>query len=98
MEGDKMTGTTPGAIVSGVPYEVSAEDGQTPPSTLDEFAGPVTMHAHGPTGDHVISGAGEDPHDGAVRVHEKDRGGTGKDVRVWTVTPAADREGFDAEG
>lgn len=92
-----MTSSTPDPIVSGVPYEVSGVEGR-PPSTLDEFAGPVTMHAHGPTGDHEVSGAGEDPQDGAVRVHEKDHDGTGKDVRVWTVTPAIDREGFDAEG
>ena len=56
------------------------------------------MHTHGPTGDHDICGAGEHPHDGAVRLHEKDRDGTGKDVRVWTVRPAPDRNGFDAAG
>lgn len=92
-----MTDTTPAMIVSGVPYEVTGVAGQAP-STLDEFAGPVTMQTQGPTGEHEVLGAGEHPHDGAVRVHEKNHGGTGKDVRVWTVTPALDRDGFDAAG
>lgn len=92
-----MTNSTPAMIVSGVPYEVTEVEGRTP-STLEEFAGDVTIHTQGPTGDHEVSGAGEHPHDGAVRVHEKDHDGTGKDVRVWTVSPAPDREGFDAEG
>lgn len=92
-----MASPTPQPIVSGVPYAVRGVEGRTP-STLDEFAGPVTVHTHGPTGDHEFSGAGEDPDDGAVRVHEKDHDGTGKDVRVWTVTPAPDGKGFDAEG
>ncbi|MEE6272399.1 hypothetical protein [Georgenia wangjunii] len=92
-----MTSSTPGPIVSGVPYEVTDLGGQAP-STLEEFAGPVTMHTHGPTGDHEISGTGEQPLDGAVRLHEKDHEGTGKDVRVWTVRSATDREGFDAAG
>jgi hypothetical protein len=92
-----MTDSIPAMIVSGVPYEVTEVEGRTP-SALEEFAGPVTIHTHGPTGDHEVSGAGERPHDGVVRLHEKDHHGTGKDVRVWTVSPAHDREGFDAEG
>ena len=92
-----MTDATPAMIVSGVPYEVTGVDGRTP-FTLEEFAGPVRVHTHGPTGDHEVCGAGEHPHDGVVRVHEKDHDGTGKDVRVWTVSPAPDREGFDAAG
>jgi hypothetical protein len=92
-----MSSSDPAMIVSGVPYDVTGVDGR-PPSTLEEFTGPVTMHTHGPTGDHEISGAGEHPHDGTVRLHEKDHHGTGKDVRVWTVTPAPDRKGFDAAG
>lgn len=90
-----MTDTTPAMIVSGVPYRVTGVEGQAP-SALEEFSGSVTMQTHGPTGDHEVSGAGEHEHDGAVRVHEKDHGG--KDVRVWTVSPALDREGFDAAG
>ena len=82
-------------IVSGVPYEVTGVQGEVPVA-LSEFAGDVTMTTHGPTGDHEVCGAGEDMHDGAVRVHEKDHGGTGKDVRVWTVSPTDD--GFVAEG
>ena len=92
-----MTSSTPDMVVSGVPYEVTGVEGRMP-STLEEFEGPVTMHTHGPTGDHEVAGAGEHPHDGAIRVHEKDHDGTGKDVRVWTVSPALDREGFDAAG
>jgi hypothetical protein len=84
-------------IVSGVPYEVTEVEGEAP-ATLAEFGGPVTMTTRGPTGEHQVSGSGGDEHDGAVRVHEKDHDGTGKDVRVWTVTPAADRDGFVAEG
>ena len=91
------TAATPAMIVSGVPYVVDDVQG-TQPSTLDEFAGPVTMHTHGPTGDHEVFGSGEHPHDGSVRVHEKDHEGTGKDVRVWTVSPAPDDDGFVAAG
>lgn len=92
-----MTESTPSMIASGVPYEVTEVEGGSP-STLDQFVGDVTMSTHGPTGNHDVCGAGERPHDGAVRVHEKDHHGTGKDVRVWTVSPAPGREGFDAEG
>lgn len=91
-----MTDSTPSMIASGVPYGVTDVEGHTPAS-LDEFTGQVTMHAHGPTGDHEVAGSGQEEHDGSVRVHEKDHHGTGKDVRVWTVSPAADGEGFDAE-
>ena len=92
-----MTSSNPAMIVSGVPYEVTGVEGRAP-STLEEFTGPVTMHTHGPTGDHEVTGAGEHPHDGTVRLHEKDHDGGGNDVRVWTVSPAPDRDGFDAAG
>ncbi|WP_250444515.1 hypothetical protein [Actinotalea sp. C106] len=92
-----MTDPTPPMIASGVPYDVIDVEGHTPAS-LDEFSGSVTMHTHGPTGDHEVSGACEHEHDGAVRLHEKDHHGTGRDVRVWTVTPGADGEGFGASG
>jgi hypothetical protein len=92
-----MTNITPAMIVSGVPYEVTELEGKAP-AVLEDFAGPITMHTQGATGDHEVCGSGEHVHDGAVRVHEKDHHGTGKDVRVWTVSPAADDDGFVAEG
>jgi hypothetical protein len=91
-----MTRPQPDMIVSGVPYEVTAVEGQAP-AELSDFTGPVTMTTHGPTGDHEVSGAGGSEHDGAVRVHEKDHEGTGKDVRVWTVSGGPD-DGFVAAG
>lgn len=84
-------------IVSGVPYAVTDVEGQEP-SHLADFTGQVTMHTEGPTGQHEVSGSCEHEHDGAVRVHQKDHHGTGKDVRVWTVSPATDHEGFVAAG
>ena len=92
-----MTGWTSDMIVSGVPYKVMGVDGRSP-STLEDFAGPVTMRIHGPTGDHKITGLGEQSHEGTVRLHEKDADGDGEDVRVWVVSPAIDRQGFDAAG
>lgn len=92
-----MKQSTPAMIVSGVPYEVTELEGGAP-ATLAEFGGAITMTAHGPTGDHEVNGSGEIEHDGAVRVHEKDHEGTGKDVRVWTVTPTPDHDGFVAAG
>ncbi len=92
-----MTRPQPDMIVSGVPYEVTTVEGQAP-VTLAEFAGPVTMSTHGPTGDHEVNGAGGSEHAGTVRVHEKDHEGTGKDVRVWTVSPNPDHDGFVAAG
>jgi hypothetical protein len=92
-----MKRPAPAMIVSGVPYEVTEVDGQEPVE-LSEFAGDLTMTAQGPTGEHEISGSAERVRDGAVRVHEKDHEGTGKDVRVWTVAPADDHDGFTAAG
>ncbi len=92
-----MTRPQPDMIVSGVPYEVTTVDGQAPVA-LSDFAGAVTMTTHGPTGDHEVSGSGGAERDGTVRVHEKDHAGTGKDVRVWTVSSEADDDGFVAEG
>lgn len=92
-----MTSSTPDMIASGVPYEVTGLQGQAP-STLEEFTGLVMMHIHGLTGDHQIVGSGEHPHDGTVRLHEKGHDGGGNDVRVWAVSPALGREGFDAAG
>lgn len=91
-----MTDTTPAMIVSGVPYAVTGVEGRTPTS-LEEFEGQVTIHTHGPTGDHDVTGSGELAHDGTVKLHEKHDHGTGRDVRTWTVSPAPDGDGFDAE-
>lgn len=92
-----MTSDTPDMIVSGVPYVVTDVEGDEP-STLESFVGQTTMHTQGPTGEHEVSGSGEHEHDGAVRVHEKDHDGTGRDVRTWTVSPDPDHEGFVAVG
>ncbi|WP_186816603.1 hypothetical protein [Cellulomonas aerilata] len=92
-----MTSSRPAMIVSGVPYAVTELEGKEP-ATLEAFAGPITMHTQGSTGDHEICGDGEDVHDGVVRVHEKDHHGTGKDVRVWAVSASPDEDGFVAAG
>ncbi len=92
-----MSSPTQPMIVSGVPYLVTKVGGR-PPVTLAEFTGEITMHLHGPTGAHTVSGSGEAADDDSVRLHEKDHEGTGKDVRVWTVSPGLDRLGFVAAG
>lgn len=92
-----MSSTTPTMIVSGVPYLVT-EVGDQAPVALADFAGDVTVRLNGPTGDHTVSGCGEPGDDHTVRLYEKDHEGTGKDVRVWTVTSGVDGPGFHGPG
>ncbi len=81
-----MTDTTPPAlVVSCAAYTVTQVKGQAP-TALDEFEGTATFVGQGPTGEHHFCGEGGDAHDGTVRFYEKDHRGTGKDVRVWTVS------------
>lgn len=80
-----MTYTTPPMIVSGVEYVVTEVQGR-PPADLTDFVGVVTFVVEGQTGTHEVAGAGAE-HDGAVRFHQKDAQGVGKDIRVWTVKP-----------
>lgn len=85
-----MTATRPPAlVVSHAPYVVTQVEGQAP-TTLDDFEGTVTFVAQGPSGEHQVCGEGGEAHDGRVRIHEKDQSGTGKDVRVWTVSVTPD--------
>jgi hypothetical protein len=81
-------GTTPIMVVSGVAYAVTDVDGQ-PPTALSSFVGEATFVADGRTGRHHVAGAGAE-HEGQIRFHEKMADGTGKDVRVWTISPADD--------
>lgn len=82
-------GTTPVMIVSGVSYTVTDVAGR-PPAALTDFTGQVvSFRVGGPTGQHEVAGAGAE-HDGTVRFHEKAEGGTGKDVRTWTIAPGPD--------
>ena len=90
-----MTDTVPPAlVVSCAPYTVTAVEGRAP-RELHDFEGSTVFVADGPTGEHEVFGQGSGPEDGAVRFYEKDQRGTGKDVRVWTVSVGPER-GFVA--
>ncbi|WP_182113182.1 MULTISPECIES: hypothetical protein [unclassified Actinotalea] len=84
-------------IVSGVPYVVRTLDGR-PPVSIDEFAADVSMVVVGPTGEHTVAGCGDLISDGTVRLYQKDNDGTGKDIRVWTVSASPSDDGFVAVG
>ncbi|WP_129338503.1 hypothetical protein [Cellulomonas endophytica] len=92
-----MTSTDALMIVSGTPYTVTGVGGRTPTGPGD-FAGAVTVTVHGATGEHEVAGTGVEQPDGTVRLYQKDHHGTGKDVRVWTVTPDPSSGGFVAAG
>lgn len=90
-----MADTTPPApVASCAAYAVTEVQGQAP-TTLDKFEGAATLVTRGLTGEHQVCGEGGHAHDGTVRFYEKDHRGTGKDVRVWSVS-AAPEGGFVA--
>lgn len=89
-----VTFASPDPIVSTVPYRVIELAGGAAPRSLDDFVGDAGFTIDGPSGRHVIAGAGA-RYDAGVRFHEKDVAHTGKDVRVWEVTDGND-DGFVA--
>ncbi|WP_298461336.1 hypothetical protein [uncultured Cellulomonas sp.] len=85
--------STPEPVVSGVPYPVSAVDGE-PVRDLTDLLGTVSIVIDKNGTPYVIEGEGTD-RDGVVRLHEKSGKG-GKDLRVWNIYPGLDG-GFQAE-
>jgi hypothetical protein len=73
------------AVASGRPYEVTTVNGRQP-STLQDFlsADPIAVAARDGSQAVVICGSAAD-HGDEVTLYEKD-GGTGKDVRTWTIS------------
>jgi hypothetical protein len=77
-----MTYAAPEPVVSGIPYPVQTVGG-SPATSLEDFAGTVTIQIDKHGAPYVIDGEGL-VRDDAVRVHEKNGRG-GKDLRVWRV-------------
>ena len=81
-------------VVSGVPYAVTAVNGQ-PPGSLDDFGCDVVevvvSHGHRQV---TVRGSGQRVDVSTVVIHEKTFDGTGKDVRTWQISAAG--EGFEA--
>jgi hypothetical protein len=77
------------AVASGRPYEVSAVNGH-PPLELRDFlrTDPIAVAARAGVQDVLICGSATD-HGDEVTLYEKD-GGTGKDVRTWTISDGGD--------
>ncbi|GIG30527.1 hypothetical protein [Cellulomonas marina] len=90
-----MTSTEAATIVSGVPYGITVVGGRAP-TALTDFVGPVSIEVRGATGSHEVHGTGVAHDGGVVRLYQKDHAGTGKDVRVWSISSGAD--GFVAVG
>jgi len=80
------------SVISGVPCPVgSVRDDE--PRLLVDFLGDTTFTVVMVGYPYVVQGCGSKV-DGHVRFHEKDHM-TGRDIRVWHVTPTA--QGFQAE-
>jgi hypothetical protein len=90
-----MTFQAPRSVGSGVPYPVREVHGRAPDGLAD-FAGQTSFLLDVDGEGYRVEGPGVEE-DGQVRVFEKDEQGYGKDIRVWTVRPAADGAGFAAE-
>ncbi|WP_164737222.1 hypothetical protein [Georgenia sp. SYP-B2076] len=78
-----MAHSPPETVVSGVPDKVIEVQGRAP-CDIEKFEGPTTFILEGKTGHHTVTGEGA-PWPDAVRFHEKDAGGEGRDLRVWRV-------------
>ncbi len=93
-DGAGMTFATEDPVASGQTYLVTEVNGQ-PPNRLADFAGDVEVTLA--NGNSPITLAGEAAQvDGAVRLCQKERGPTHRDIRLWTVTEQ-DGGGFAAE-
>ena len=88
-----MSFSTPAAVTSGTPYRI-VQVADAAPRDLGQFVGTTRFSIDLADG-YLVCGSGRLEGD-TVRFHEKDRGGTGKDVRVWTVS-AVEGGGFSAE-
>ena len=89
-----MSFTTPGAVISGKPYEVRSVN-EHAPGGLDDFIGDTTFVLDLDGDEYTVRGPGihVDP---GVRVFEKSDEGFGKDIRVWMVCRPSSGEVFTA--
>ena len=90
-----MIYTAPDPVASGKQFDVLAVHGRTP-RVLDDFVGDATFTVRFEAEDRLVTGCGARDAD-AVRFTEKDGDHGGKDVRVWSVGPAAQPGQFTAE-
>jgi hypothetical protein len=82
-----MIYTAPDPVASGKQFDVLAVHGRTP-HVLDDFVGDVAFTIRSDADDRLVTGCGHRDAD-AVRFTEKDGDHGGKDVRVWSIRPAA---------
>jgi hypothetical protein len=95
-EGRKiMTSNCHDPIISGIAYHISDVAGRSP-SDIADFVVNTEMWVETDGNQHHIFGVGAYSSDG-VRFYEKDLQNEGKDVRVWSISPSPDGEGFTAE-
>ena len=81
-----MSFVTPDPVISGVPYPITAMSSEKRPGSLEDFTGDTSFVIQMEAA-HVVCGHGALDGD-TVRFYEKDHDGTGKDIRVWRVSPA----------
>ena len=83
-----MSFSTPHTVPSGMSVPVLAVEGRSP-QNLEDFAGGVSfLVALDPP--HLVKGSGV-VQGTTVRFHEKDVDNSGKDIRVWTISPQGSR-------
>ncbi len=84
-----------GPVPSGQPFPIRTVNDHDPAS-LDDFVGASHFMVDALEPDRLVAGQGGRNGDG-VRFHEKDDGGTGRDVRVWTVSTDPESGRFTAQ-
>ena len=85
----------PDPVPSGKQFEVVAVHGRTP-HVLADFVGDAVFTLHWQEQDRLVAGTGSAEGVDTVRFTEKDVARRGKDVRVWSIGPAAQAGQFVA--
>ncbi len=83
-----MMFAAPDPVASGREFEVVAVHGRTP-HVLADFVGDAVFTLHWEEQDRLVAGTGRAEGAEMVRFTEKDVAHGGKDVRVWSIGPAA---------
>ena len=83
-----MMFAVPDPVPSGKPVDVIAVDGRTA-HALADFVGEAVVTLHWQEQDRLVAGDGWAVDAESVRFIEKDVAHGGRDVRVWSIGPAA---------
>ena len=90
-----MMFAAPDPVPSGKQVDVIAVDGRTA-HALDDFVGDAVVTLHWQDQDRLVAGSGWAEGAESVRFIEKDVAHGGRDVRVWSICPAAQEGQFVA--